>query len=116
MTDDIGKDYYSIGEVCDKTGLKSHVLRYWETVFPQLNPPKNDAGRRIYGKEDIELILHIKELLHEKRYTIEGAKLELSGGGNETPAVVDRPSNDDKCKKLIRELKAEVEEILKLLG
>jgi DNA-binding transcriptional MerR regulator len=71
------KLYYFMGEVNKITGLKPHVLRYWETEFPALNPKKNEKGKRIYQKKDIELVLKIKELLYEKKFTIKGAKEEL---------------------------------------
>ena len=71
------KVYYSIGEVCDLTGLKPHVLRYWETQFVVLNPTKNRAGNRVYRSKEIEIILLVKHLLYEKKYTIEGANNRL---------------------------------------
>ena len=70
----IKKLYYSISEVSRITDLEQYVLRYWETEFEELNPQKNRAGNRIYTNRDIKLILHIKKLLREERYTIEGAK------------------------------------------
>jgi DNA-binding transcriptional MerR regulator len=70
----IPKLYYSISEVSRLTGLEQYVLRYWETEFDELRPQKNRAGNRIYSNKDIKFILKIKELLREKRYTIEGAK------------------------------------------
>jgi DNA-binding transcriptional MerR regulator len=75
---DIKKLYYSIGEVCKLTGLKSYVLRYWETEFRELRPPKNRAGNRTYRKKDIDIILQIKELLYDKKFTIEGARNQLA--------------------------------------
>lgn len=71
------KAYYSIGEVCDLTGLKPHVLRYWETQFDVLSPTKNRAGNRVYRPKEIELILLVKHLLYEEKYTIEGANKRL---------------------------------------
>ena len=71
------KVYYSIGEVCDLTGLKPHVLRYWETQFDVLNPTKNRAGNRVYRSKEIEIILLVKHLLYQKKYTIEGANNRL---------------------------------------
>lgn len=71
------KAYYSIGEVCDLTGLKPHVLRYWETQFEVLSPNKNRAGNRVYRPKDIELILLVKHLLYQEKYTIEGAAKRL---------------------------------------
>ena len=70
----IKKLYYSISEVSKITDMEQYVLRYWETEFEQLNPQKNRAGNRIYTNKDIQIILHIKSLLREKKYTIEGAK------------------------------------------
>ena len=64
MKNDIKKLYYSIGEVSEMVGLKPYVLRYWETEFKQLSPPKNRAGNRTYRQKDIDLILKIKDLLH----------------------------------------------------
>lgn len=71
------KAYYAIGEVCDLTGLKDHVLRYWETQFDVLNPTKNRAGNRVYRPKEVELILLVKHLLYEEKYTIEGARKKL---------------------------------------
>lgn len=72
------KAYYSIGDVCDLSGLKPHVLRYWETQFDVLRPTKNRAGNRVYKPKDIELILLVKHLLYEKRFTIDGARQKLT--------------------------------------
>ena len=80
MTESIVKKaYYSIGDVCDLTGLKPHVLRYWETQFDVLRPSKNRAGNRVYRPKDVELILLVKNLLYEQKYTIEGANQKLLG-------------------------------------
>jgi DNA-binding transcriptional MerR regulator len=73
----IKKLYYSISEVSTITGLEQYVLRYWESEFSQLKPAKNRAGNRIYTNKDIKLILYIKKLLRDERYTIEGAKRVL---------------------------------------
>lgn len=70
----IKKLYYSISEVSKITDLEQYVLRYWESEFEELRPSKNRAGNRIYTNRDIQLILYIKKLLREERYTIEGAK------------------------------------------
>ena len=73
----IKKLYYSISEVSKITDLEQYVLRYWESEFDQLNPAKNRAGNRIYTNREIKLILYIKKLLRDERYTIEGAKQVL---------------------------------------
>jgi len=64
---------YSIGEVERLTGLKAHVLRYWEEAIPFVRPQKDDQGRRFYSARDVELISRIKYLVQEKKYTLEGA-------------------------------------------
>jgi len=73
----IKKLYYSISEVSKITGLEQYVLRYWETEFELLTPAKNRAGNRIYTNKDIKMILYIKQLLRDEKYTIEGAKKVL---------------------------------------
>lgn len=71
------KVYYSIGEVGELTGLKAHVLRYWESQFAAVSPGKNRGGSRVYRVEDIRTIFLVKRLLYEERFTIEGAKQRL---------------------------------------
>ncbi len=68
------KLYYSISEVSRLTELEQYVLRYWESEFEQLRPAKNLSGNRIYTNKEIKLILVIKKLLREEKYTIEGAR------------------------------------------
>jgi len=70
------KRYFTIGEVSEFCQLKSHVLRYWEQVFPQLEPSKR-RGRRYYQREDVALVFEIKQLLHHQGFTIVGAKAQL---------------------------------------
>lgn len=71
------KIYFKIGEVCDIVDVQAHVLRYWETEFPQLAPQKNRSGQRSYRRRDVEISLRIKELLYEELYTIAGARKKL---------------------------------------
>ena len=84
----IKKLYYSISEVSKLTNIEQYVLRYWETEFEQLKPQKNRAGNRIYTNKDIHIILYIKELLREKKYTIEGAKKILEEAARTKTAQV----------------------------
>ena len=109
MKRDIKKLYYSIGEVSKLVGLKSYVLRYWETEFKQLTPPKNRAGNRTYRQKDIDLILKIKDLLHGKKFTIEGARSVISS----------KDSNINPTKninrKIISQLKNELQQILQVI-
>lgn len=73
-----GKLYYSISEVCAMTNLEQHVLRYWESEFPQLRPKKNRSGNRAYRAKEIKIIRYIKYLLYEEMYTIPGAKKKMA--------------------------------------
>ncbi len=66
--------FYRIKEVCNLTGLKPHVLRYWEQEFKDIKPQKSSRGQRLYKRKDLETIFTIKKLLYEKRFTIDGAK------------------------------------------
>lgn len=105
------KLYYSISEVSKLTGLEQYILRYWETEFEQLRPGKNRAGNRIYTNKDIKLILQIKRLLREEKYTIEGAKKILT---DFDPNVLITSSHEsvDKQKSIApRSLKKDLEEV-----
>jgi DNA-binding transcriptional MerR regulator len=73
------KLYFRIGEVSRLAGLKPYVLRFWETEFPGLGPKKSGTGHRLYRRKEVELVLEIKRLLYEKRFTIEGARKFLEG-------------------------------------
>jgi len=122
----IKKLYYSISEVSKITSLEQYVLRYWETEFEQLKPSKNRAGNRIYTNRDIKLILHIKKLLREERYTIEGAKqvllsfvpdgesgeqLELLGETSQ-PSVLSVKPTETRAQQDMIEIKKFLEELL----
>ena len=100
----IKKLYYSISEVSKITDIEQYVLRYWETEFEQLTPQKNRAGNRIYTNKDIRLILYIKELLREKKYTIEGAKKILENYEQDKKTIV-----EIKEKKIIEDIQPHVE-------
>src|SRR5438093_12171500 len=71
------KLFFRIGEVSSLLSLEAYVLRYWETEFPSLAPKKSGTGHRLYRRKDVELLLRIKHLLYEKRFTIEGARQSL---------------------------------------
>mgnify|MGYP002779560377 FL=1 len=84
------QEFFSIGEVCQLTGLKPHVLRYWEGQFRFLSPAKNRSGNRVYQRREIELIQLVQQLLYVEKYTIEGAKRrldELRKAGEQRPAA-----------------------------
>ena len=72
--DDSEKMFFKIREVAKIADVKQHVLRYWESEFPNLKPKKNRNGQRTYSRRDIDLVLDIKKLLHEEKYSIAGAR------------------------------------------
>ena len=86
------KLFYKIGEVSRVVGVESYVLRYWETEFSFLNPRKSKSGQRIYAKNDVDLILQIKHLLYEEKYTIDGVRRKL-GNDAEQQNPVDCPAD-----------------------
>ncbi len=107
------KEYYAISEVCELVGLKPHVLRYWETQFQVLNPSKNRSGNRVYQRKEIRLIMLVKHLLYEEKYTVEGAKAKLDrlrrdGELAETAGVV-------LDRSMIEQLRADLSELTTLL-
>jgi DNA-binding transcriptional MerR regulator len=79
------KLYFRIGEVSRLANVKPYVLRYWETEFPGLGPKKSGSNHRLYRRKDVELILEIKRLLYERRFTIEGARRFLETRGKAEP-------------------------------
>ncbi len=123
------KLYYKIGEVCQIVGVEPYVLRYWETEFAALSPPKNKAGQRTYRPKDIELLLEIRRLLYEDGFTIAGARKQIGSGvrrtGAKVPAGQDQPERrrvsggrkrrPKQPSQRLREVRAELENILTLL-
>src|ERR1700693_2991097 len=86
------KLYFRIGDVARLANIKPYLLRFWETEFPGLGPKKSGTGHRLYRRKDVELVLEIKRLLYEKRYTIEGARKALDGRGRgEAVKTIDAP-------------------------
>src|SRR5271170_5685715 len=80
------KLYFRIGEVSRLAGIKPYVLRFWETEFSSLGPKKSGKGHRLYRRKDVELVLEIKRLLYDNRYTIEGARKYLDSRSRELGA------------------------------
>ncbi|HBN45061.1 MAG TPA: MerR family transcriptional regulator [Candidatus Marinimicrobia bacterium] len=113
----IKKLYYSIGEVSKLTKLKSYVLRYWETEFRQLSPPKNRAGNRTYRQKDIDTILLIKDLLYNRKFTIKGARTQLHSGDplEEVSAAQTDSETQEKSSEILVKVKQELESILDYL-
>lgn len=110
--DSDSKLYRSISEVSDLVGVKPHVLRYWETQFSMLRPKKNRAGNRMYRPEEIKLLLHIKELLYDRRFTIAGARRRLLDQRKEGSPQVEIGFAEAEKKLVIHEVKDELRQIL----
>jgi DNA-binding transcriptional MerR regulator len=111
------KLYFKIGEVSELLGVESYVLRYWETEFAVLAPKKSGTGHRLYRRKDVELLLRIKHLLYEKKFTIEGARMTLAAESKAPkPKVVKRMQqelfSDDPLPGIRREL-ADILDMLK---
>lgn len=94
-------------------GLKPHVLRYWETQFEELAPPKNRAGNRVYRAAEVELIALIQRLVHEEKYTLEGARQRLRELRSEGRA--DRDAQRALERSVVRALRGELASLLELL-
>jgi DNA-binding transcriptional MerR regulator len=115
------KLYFRIGDVSRLAGVKPYVLRYWESEFAAISPKKSGTGHRLYRRKDVELILEIKHLLYEKRFTIEGARKAIETRGKPAPAKAARakaaqaPLFGSTPAEDLTGIKRELEEILGLL-
>jgi DNA-binding transcriptional MerR regulator len=115
------KDDFKIGEVCEIAGVKPFVLRYWETEFPELSPAKGAGGQRTYTRADVELILHIKQLLYEERFTVAGAKKRLAeeapSAPTPAPAALDTEEGKqvESLRDLLADVRREIGEVITLL-
>ena len=107
------REFFSIGDVCGLTGLKPHVLRYWESQFKFLSPAKNRSGNRVYQRKEVELIMLVKHLLYSEKYTIDGArqKIEDHRKAGELRAVA-RAALDSQT---VGSMEQDLKEILTLL-
>ena len=101
------KPYLRIGEVARLLGTQTHVLRYWESEFPQLKPTRAASGQRLFHKSDMETLILIKSLLHEEGYTIAGARRRLEELASQEQA-------QDREQRL-GQVKEDLADILKLL-
>ena len=111
------KLYFKIGEVSEILGVEAYVLRYWESEFPVLSPKKSGTGHRLYRRKDVELLLRIKHLLYDKRFTIEGARQSLH-----TEAKAPKQARAPKrvqaelfAEDPLPDIRRELQEILELL-
>ena len=101
------KRYFTIGEVSELCDVKPHVLRYWETEFPSLEPAKRRGNRRYYQRHDVLMVRQIRSLLYEQGYTIGGARLRLDGP--------DAREESALSNQIIKQVRMELEEVLQLL-
>lgn len=101
------KLYFRIGEVSKIVGLPTYVLRFWETEFPRIRPKRTASGQRLYTRGDIELVLKIKNLLYEKKFTIQGARQHLSAGAGKKKTPT---------RQLLQELHSELKSLKEVLG
>jgi len=109
------KLYRSISEVADLVGVKQHVLRYWETQFSMLRPRKNRAGNRMYRPDEIKLLLRIRELLYDRRYTIAGARRTLLDERKEAAPQVEIGFDDAERRLVLHEVKTELRQLAERL-
>jgi DNA-binding transcriptional MerR regulator len=101
------KLYFKIGEVAELTGIKPHVLRYWESEFAPFRPVKNRNQQRLYRRKDIELVLRLKDLLYNQGFTISGAKKKLIEG-IDTPLLILPPSPE---RQLLEEVRRDLKKL-----
>ncbi len=114
------KLYFRIGEVARLAGIKPYVLRFWESEFTGLGPKKSGTGHRLYRRKDVELVLEIKRLLYDRRYTIEGARKVLESKPKRQPAPAVMPNKQSELFSspaftFHKELRKELTEILELM-
>jgi DNA-binding transcriptional MerR regulator len=110
------KLYFKIGEVSELLGVEPYVLRFWETEFPHLTPKKSGTGHRLYRRKDVELLLRIKHLLYEKRFTIEGARQTLQTEGRSSKTRVSKRAQKELfAEDPLPEIRRELSAILNLL-
>ena len=115
------KLYFRIGEVARLAGIKPYVLRFWESEFSGLGPKKSGTGHRLYRRKDVELVLEIKRLLYERRYTIEGARKVLEAKPRREPPRTPMPQKQTELFSAAnfsfhKELRKELTEILALIS
>jgi DNA-binding transcriptional MerR regulator len=109
------KLFFRIGEVSSLLGLEPYVLRYWETEFPSLAPKKSGTGHRLYRRKDVELLLKIKHLLYQRRFTIDGARQYLHDESRQSHQKEIKQEQQQLFLDPLPEIRKQLAEILKLL-
>ncbi len=119
------KLYFKIGEAAKIVGVEPYVLRYWETEFPLLKPTKTRSRHRLYRRRDVETLLEIKRLLHDERFTIEGARKRLKADGrsakgprpaNGGEAQLPLPLSEQRYRSLLGRVKKDLEDLRQILN
>jgi DNA-binding transcriptional MerR regulator len=112
------KLFFRIGEVSQLVGVEPYVLRYWESEFPGLAPKKSNTGQRMFRRKDVELLLNIKQLLYDRKFTIEGARKALRSEKTEAPAIRRKPVHQEALfptSDPLPGIRQELADILKIL-
>jgi DNA-binding transcriptional MerR regulator len=116
------KLFFRIGEVSQLVGVEPYVLRYWESEFPGLSPKKSNTGQRMFRRKDVELLLNIKHLLYDQKFTIEGARKALLEKAREGKVAASVPvrqeelfGSGDPGLGILPDIRKELADILKLL-
>ena len=112
------KLFFRIGEVSQLVGVEPYVLRYWESEFPALSPKKSNTGQRMFRRKDVELLLNIKHLLYNEKFTIEGARKALKSGKTNEEKVRDAATQEElfPAANPLPEIRRELADILRLLS
>ena len=109
------KLYFKIGEVASIVGVKPYVLRYWESEFSIIRPAKTRSQHRLYRRKDVETLLQIKRLLHEQRFTIEGARKHLKFAPREERRQLEMPFDTHTYRAFLASLKRDLESLHRML-
>lgn len=110
-TDFPDKMFYKIGEVAQLAGLRTSVLRFWETEFEFLKPEKSPAGQRLYTKKEVEVVLEVKRLLYTEKFTLEGVRKRISPRGKMLAKAPLQAQTDTDHLGLLREIKIELQSL-----
>jgi DNA-binding transcriptional MerR regulator len=110
------KLYFKIGEVAALVGVKPHVLRYWESEFSIVKPSKTRSRHRLYRRRDVETLLQIKRLLHDERFTIEGARKRLKALQRDDRKPVETPGTDRTYRSVLQRVKKDIELLHRMLS
>jgi DNA-binding transcriptional MerR regulator len=109
------KPFFKIGEAARLVGVKPYVLRYWETEFRSVKPQKTRSQQRLYKKRDVELLLQIRHLLYDKRYTIEGARTRLRDQGHDEGPLPPQPAAQTGiAPESLRKIKQGLQDLIRI--